>query len=76
MNRVAAVLLLIGLVAFAGTHVAIVAELARRREWWRALVALLVAPFAPWWAWERGLRRRALAWIGALGVYAFGIVVG
>jgi len=76
MSRVAVLLLLGGLAAFVGAHLAIVVELFRRREWTRAVVALLVAPFAPWWAWERGLRRRTIAWLGALGVYVVGVVIG
>jgi hypothetical protein len=76
LNRAAPFLLLVGLASFVGIHLAIVVELARRREWGRAAIALFVMPCAPWWAWERGLRRRSLAWLGTVGIYTLGVVIG
>ncbi len=56
-------------------HVVLVAGLARRGSWGRALVALLVAPLAPWWGWEAGLRAAAIAWAAALLLYALGVAI-
>jgi hypothetical protein len=71
------VALAIALLAFLGSHLAIVATLLRRRAWWRALCALTVPPLAPWWAWDRKARSRplAVAWLGALGAYAALVLV-
>ena len=65
--------LAVALVAFAAAHVTLVAGLARRRPWWRAIVALAVLPLAPWWGWRAGMRRRTIAWGAALAIYAVGV---
>lgn len=50
------------------SHIAIVAGLLARRPRFRAPVAFLIAPLAPYWAYREGLRTRAFVWvIGALG---------
>jgi hypothetical protein len=41
----------------------------------RALVALLVPPLAPWWAWQARLRARTIVWGAALALYAIGVAV-
>jgi hypothetical protein len=59
-------------VAFAGlvtAHVALVAGLAARRPWWRALVALPVAPLAPYWGARAGMHKRWVAWMACAIAY-------
>jgi hypothetical protein len=63
------------LAVFLAAHVALVAGLARRHAWWRAVVALLVPPLAPWWGYRAGLRVATIAWCAALALYAVGVVV-
>ena len=70
-----ALILAAALVEFVGAHLALVAGLSMRREWWRAAVALVVLPLAPWWGWQRGMRLRVFVWIGGLAVYAAGVLV-
>jgi hypothetical protein len=65
--------LAVALVAFACAHVALVAGLARRRPWWRAILALAAPPLAPWWGWRAGMRARTIAWGTALTLYAIGV---
>lgn len=50
-------------------HVTLVVGLAGRAPRWRALVALVLPPLAPYWGWS-GLRRRAVLWLGAAAAYA------
>ena len=50
-------------------HVAIAIGLAGRAPRWRALVALLFAPLAPYWAWKERMRVRAGLWAAGLVVY-------
>lgn len=50
-------------------HIAITLGLAQRKPRWRALVALVVPPFAPYWAWREHMRRRVGLWIGAVLAY-------
>ncbi len=50
-------------------HVAIAIGLASRAPRWRAPVALLLAPLAPYWAWREHMRVRAGLWTAGLVVY-------
>jgi hypothetical protein len=63
----------IALVAFALAHVALVAGLARRAPLWRAIAALVAPPLAPWWGWEVGMHKWAIAWGASLALYAIGV---
>jgi hypothetical protein len=75
VSRAAPVLLVVGVVTLAAAHVAIVVALARTGAWFRAALTLVLPPLAPWWAWERGFRRGAMAWAAGIVVYALGVVV-
>lgn len=61
------------LAVFVAAHVALVAGLARRRVWGRAVVAMVVPPLAPFWGYREGLRTATIAWCAALVVYAVGV---
>lgn len=53
-------------------HVTVVAGLAARTPRWRALLALVAPPLAPWWAFRGGMKRRTAAWLaGAIAYVAF-----
>jgi hypothetical protein len=52
-------------------HVTLIAGLAARPPRWRALVALVVPPLAPWWGWSV-LRRRSLLWV--VSAVAYGVL--
>jgi len=67
MILVGAVVLAFALLVTA--HVAIVVGLSSRPPRWRALVALVLAPAAPWYAWREQMRIRAGLWVGGLIVY-------
>ncbi len=51
-------------------HVALVFGLLLRRPRWRAPIALVVPPLAPYWGSDSGMRIRTLIWVGAVCVYA------
>ena len=62
--------LLLSFATLLTTHVAIAVRLTwRARPRYRGVVALLVPPLAPWWAYEQRWRRMALVWLGAVAVY-------
>ena len=63
------------LAVFVAAHLALVAGLARRHAWGRALLALLVPPLAPWWGYREGMRVAAIAWCAALALYSAGVAV-
>lgn len=70
MTDLVIVALLIVAFAFVVTvHVAIAFALAKRAPRWRALLALVVPPLAPYWAWRERMRTRAAFWIGGAVVY-------
>jgi hypothetical protein len=56
-------------------HVAIVAGLARRPPRWRAAVAAVVAPLAPFWAARSGMHVRAVVWLMSAVVYGVALWV-
>lgn len=51
-------------------HLTIAFGLLRRRPRWRGIVAFVVAPLAPWFAWREHMRVRATVWTVALVAYA------
>jgi hypothetical protein len=51
-------------------HVAIVLALAVRDPKWRALIALVVPPLAPYWAMRGGMVVRGGVWIGCAVLYS------
>jgi hypothetical protein len=61
--------LVLGFASFVTVHVTIVAGLALRRPRWRALVALAVAPMAPYWAAKNGKVARAALWGATAAAY-------
>jgi hypothetical protein len=50
-------------------HVTLVAGLAARPPRWRAIVALIAAPLAPWWGLRVGMKLRAGAWLASAIAY-------
>lgn len=67
--------LVIALALFITAHVTITYGLAWRKPRWRALVAFLVAPLAPFWAWREHMRIRAGIWGAALVLYVVAMIV-
>jgi hypothetical protein len=57
-------------------HLTLVVGLARRHAGWRAAVAFVVTPLAPWWGYGAGLRVATIAWCAALALYVLGVVLG
>jgi hypothetical protein len=66
-----AVLLLGWLIA----HIALATRLLGRGSTVRAIVALFIPPLAPFWGYQAGLRRNAVAWGAALALYTVLLVV-
>ena len=76
MKDLIVVALLVVAFAFVVTmHVAIAFGLAKRRPRWRALVAFVVPPFAPYWAWQEHMRKRMGFWIGGVVVYVAALIL-
>ncbi len=69
-DRIELGLLVIAFATLLTTHVALTIGLARRAPRWRALVAFLVPPLAPWWGWQERMRARGVLWIAAAVLYA------
>lgn len=51
-------------------HLMLLAGLAARPPRWRAVVALVAPPLAPWWGRQAGMRRRTAAWLAGALAYA------
>lgn len=67
-----AVVLIALVVAFASlvtAHLALALGLARRSYRWRALLAFVLAPLAPWWGWREKMRVRSVLWVAAAIAY-------
>jgi hypothetical protein len=54
--------LLVAFAAFVTAHVALVVGLATRPPRWRAPVALVVVPLAPYWGARAGMHARVVLW--------------
>jgi hypothetical protein len=67
------IVLAILLLAFATlitVHIGVASRLVlRARPRWRGVLALVVPPLAPIWAFREGWRRSAILWIAAVVVY-------
>lgn len=72
-------MLLVGVVVLAfallvTAHLAIVVGLVAKTPRWRALVALALAPLAPYWAWREHMRVRAGIWALGLVLYVVSLI--
>ncbi len=74
-DRIEMGLLVISFAALLTTHVALTIGLTRRRPRWRAIVAFLLPPLAPWWCCQERMRGRAVVWIVAALLYGVMLVV-
>ena len=75
MRAFLTIVLGLALVVETAAHLGLLVGIAKgdpRR--WRALVAFLIPPLAPYWGWQLGLTRRTYAWLGALAVYAIALI--
>lgn len=70
MTRAVFVVLVAAFAVLLTAHVTLAVGLARRAPRWHALVALVVAPLAPWWGWQAHMRVRGALWMAAAAVYA------
>ena len=67
--------LVLALALLITAHVAIAYGLLWKTPRWRAPLALLVAPLAPYWAWRERMRVRACVWAAALLLYGIASTV-
>jgi hypothetical protein len=68
-DEIVAALLVVAFALLVTTHVVIVFGLSSVPPRWRAVVALVVPPLAPYWGW-RWMRRRSIVWILSAASYA------
>jgi hypothetical protein len=62
-------ILLVAFATLVTMHLTLAAGLLRRAPWWRAPLALVVAPLAPWWGWGAKMRVRSTLWVAAAVIY-------
>lgn len=61
--------LVLALASLITAHISIAYGLVRRTPRWRAPLALVVAPLAPYWAWREQMPIRAIVWGAAVILY-------
>ncbi len=66
---------LVGFALLVTVHVTIAVGLVRREPRWRGLVAFIVAPLAPYYAFRARMPVRATAWLGAAAVYGTAMIL-
>ncbi len=72
-DRIVLGLLLFGFAGFVTSHVlSVLALTLSHRPRWRGLLALVVAPLAPFWLWRAGRRALPIVWAVTLVAYAVG----
>ncbi|MFT3776181.1 MAG: hypothetical protein QM820_63365 [Minicystis sp.] len=69
------IVLVIAFAALVTVHVATVFGLGRRHRAEEAILAFLIPPLAPYWAFLRGMRARAVAWITTAAIYAVALIL-
>ena len=76
MDLVLLAALVVAFATLTTVHLAIAARLTlRARPRWRGLVALLVPPLAPIWAYREGWSRSASLWVAAVLIYVVARIV-
>jgi hypothetical protein len=76
MDLFVTLLVILSFATLATAHVWIVVGLVTRQPRWRAPIALVVPPLAPYWGFRENMRARAVVWTAALAVYALTLAVG
>jgi hypothetical protein len=61
--------LLLAFATLITTHLSLVAGLTRHPPWWRALVALVAVPLAPYWGRTAHMKGRASLWVMSAVAY-------
>ena len=56
-------------------HVALLFVLGARRPRWRAAVAFIVPPLAPYWGWQERARAASATWVFGLVFYAVALLM-
>jgi hypothetical protein len=74
VTRLVFTLLVVAFATLLTAHITLAVGLGRRAPRWHALLALFVAPLAPWWGWQAKMRLRAALWMAAAAVY--GVALG
>jgi hypothetical protein len=76
VDKVVLGLLVASFATLVTTHLAIALRLTWRvRPRYRGLIALVIVPMAPIWAWGQRWTRLTLLWIGGVVVYAIALTV-
>jgi len=73
MTRVLTAAVALALLVFLGAHASLLGSLATHHPRYRAAVAFVLPPLAPYWGWRAGFRRRVYLWTIALLLYAVGV---
>ena len=68
--------MLVSFAALVTAHLMLLGGLALHRPRWRAMIALVVPPLAPYWGARTGMRARAAAWVASAVAYAIARVLG
>ena len=69
MDMIVVVALLLSFATVVVVHVAIAFKLLWRKPRYRGLVALVIPPLAPWWAYSENWQRLCWVWVGAVLCY-------
>ncbi len=73
-NGLVFAMLVLGFATFVTTHLVLVIRFTVTRPRWRGPLALLLPPLAPIYAWREQRRWSTGLWIGAVSVYAAGML--
>jgi hypothetical protein len=68
-DQIVTVALVVAFAALVTVHATIVAGLAGRAPRWRAALALIAAPLAPYWGFKERMHLRAGLWVASALAY-------
>jgi hypothetical protein len=75
VTRVVFATLVVAFATLVTVHITLAFGLACRHPRWRGLVALVVAPLAPFWGWQARMRVRGAVWVVAAAIYGIALTL-
>ncbi|MBX3187565.1 MAG: hypothetical protein KF819_11145 [Labilithrix sp.] len=75
MSELVPWILVAGLAAHVGAHLAMIVRFVMGKKWLEAAAGFFLSPLAAYFAWRAGMKRVTFTWAGGLALYALGVAL-